>query len=164
MKKALTITLTLILGFGANFLAVLGLIALGLFVTDITPIWFAAAIAVIAAFTALLHFVRKKLTKFAHGTVTILCAQLPSILFWAVDLVQSVYRYKTTGGGFERIGAGIDAAEDAIAVIIPTVIMTAEFILWTFPANKDRLRNRWCELNQRNRLMRFLNKWWNEPL
>lgn len=164
MKKILTIPLTLISGFGANFLAVLGLTALGLFVTDITPIWFAAAVAVIAAFTVLLHFVRKKLTKYAHGTVIILCAQLPSTLFWAVDLVQSVYRYKTTRGGFERIGAGIDVAVDAIAVIIPTVIMTAAFILWTFPANKDKLKNRWNELKQRNRLMIFLNKWWNEPL
>lgn len=166
MKKALTIILTLILGFGANLLVVLGLIALGLFVTDLTPIWYAAAIAVIAAFTALLHFVRKKLTKFAHGAVIILCVQLPFILSWAVDLVQSVYRYKTTDfrGGFERIGAGIDVAEDAIAVIIPTVIMTAAFILWTFPANKAKLKNRWNELKQRNRLMIFLNKWWNEPL
>lgn len=166
MKKTLTIIFTLILGFGANLLAVLGLTALALFEMDLTPIWFAAAVAVIAAFTALLHFVRKKLTKFAHGTAIILCAQLPSILFWAVDLVQSVYRYKTTDfrGGFERIGAGIDVMVCAIAVIIPAVIMTAEFILWTFPANKDKLKNRWCELNQRNGLMRFLNKWWNEPL
>lgn len=142
MKKTLTIIFTLILGFGANFLAVLGLIALGLFVTDITPIWFAADIAVVAAFTALLHFVRKKLTKFAHGTVIILCAQLPFILFWAVNLILSIIYYKTARGGFERLGAGIDVAECAIAVIIPTVIMTAALLL----ANKDKLK-----------------KWWNEP-
>lgn len=139
MKKALTIILTLILGFGANFLAVVGLIYLIFFVTDNAAICFAAAIALTAAFTALLHFVRNKLTKFAHGAVIILCAQLPSILFFWIAL-------------------------DIIVVIIPTVIMTAEFILWTFPANKDRLKNRCCEFNQRNRLMKFLNKWWNEPL
>lgn len=129
VKKARTIILTLILGFGTNYLIVLGLIALGLFVTNLTPIWFAAAIAVVAALTALLHFVRKKLTKFAHGAVIILCAQVPFILFWTVDLLQCIYYYKTTRSGFARIGAGIDVTVSAIAVIIPTVIMAAAFIL-----------------------------------
>ena len=135
MKRALTITLTLISGFGANFLAVLGLTALALFEMDLTPIWFAAAIAVIAAFTALLHFVRKKLTKFAHGAVIILCAQLPPILLFWSFLARDIN--------------DVDALVtlDVVAVIIPAVITVAAFIAWALSVNKDRIK-----------------KWWNEPL
>lgn len=78
MKKALTITLTLILGFGANCLIAWLLLYL-MFEAAITPIWYAAAIAVIAAFTVLLCFVQKKLIKRVNGTTFVLCAQLPSI-------------------------------------------------------------------------------------
>lgn len=78
MKKALTITLTLILGFGANCLIAWLLLYL-MFEAAITPIWYAAAIAVIAAFTVLLCFVQKKLIKRVNGTAFVLCAQLPSI-------------------------------------------------------------------------------------
>lgn len=81
MKKALTITLTLILGFGANCL-IAWLSLYLLFEAAITPIWYAAAIAIIAAFTALLCFVQKKLAKTMHGTAFVLCAQLPSIPVW----------------------------------------------------------------------------------
>ena len=81
MKKALTITLTLILGFGANCL-IAWLSLYFLFAAAITPIWYAAAIAMIAAFTALLCFVQKKLAKTMHGTAFVLCAQLPSIPVW----------------------------------------------------------------------------------
>ncbi|MDE7360832.1 MAG: hypothetical protein K2N38_02740 [Oscillospiraceae bacterium] len=148
MKKALTIILTLILGFGANFLAVLGLYCLVFFVTDSAAICFSAAIAVIAALIALLHFVRNKLTKFAHGAVIILCAQLPFILFWAVNLLQFIYYYKTTDfrSGFERIGAGIDVMVSAIAVIIPAVIMAAAFIAWAVSANKNKIKKWWNEI------------------
>ena len=82
MKKALTITITLILGFGANCLIAWGLFYLA-FEMYRTPIWwYAAAIAVIAAFTVLLCFVQKKLIKRVHGTAFVLCAQLPSIPVW----------------------------------------------------------------------------------
>lgn len=83
MKKALTIILTLILGFGANCL-IAWLSLYLLFEAAITPIWYAAAIAMIVAFTALLCFVQKKLAKTMHGTVFVLCAQLPSIPVWLV--------------------------------------------------------------------------------
>lgn len=142
MKKALIIILTLILGFGANFLAIIGLIALAFFVTDITLLWFTAAITVAAALTALLNFVRKKLTKYAHGAVIILCAQLPSILFWTFTF-----------------------AEDAVAAVLPlAVIMVAAFVLWAFSSGRPRLKIWWNDFNRRNRLMIKLNKWWNEPL
>ena len=149
VKKVLAITLTLILGFGANYLIALGLLALGLFVTDLTPIWFAAALVVISAFTVLLNFVRKKLTKYVHGTAVILCAQLPSVLFWAVNLAQYVYVYRTADfrSGFERIGTGIAMVSDAIAAIVPAVIILTAFAAWVLSVNKDKIK-----------------KWWNEPL
>ena len=78
MKKALTITLTLLLGFGANCLIAWGLLNLA-FMLNNTPIFYAAAIAVIAVFTVLLCFVQKKLAKTVNGTAFVLCAQLPSI-------------------------------------------------------------------------------------
>lgn len=142
MKKVLTIILILVLGFGANFLAVLGLIALAFFVTHITLLWFAAAITVVVAFTALLNFVRKKLAKYAHGAVIILCAQLPSILFWTFTFAQVT-----------------------VAVIFPSaIIMIAAFAVWTFPAGISELKSWWSEFGKRNSLMIKLNKWWNEPL
>lgn len=149
MKKVLPIILTLILGAAANFLIALGLFALALFVTDITFLWFAAAIAAIAVFTVLLNFVRKKLSKRIHGAAVILCAQLPTVLFWAVNFAESLYVYKTARfrSGFERIGAGIDAASCAIAMIVPAVIIAAAFVVWTISVYKDKIK-----------------KWWNEPL
>ena len=81
MKKAVIIILTLILGFGANCL-IAWLSLYLLFEAAITPIWYAAAIAMIAAFTVLLCFVQKKLAKTMHGTAFVLCAQLPSIPVW----------------------------------------------------------------------------------
>lgn len=149
MKKVLTITLTLILGFGANYLIALGLLALGLFVTDLTPIWFAAAFAVIVTFTVLLNFVRKKLTKYLHGAAVILCAQLPTVLYWAVNFAQFLYVYKTADfrSGFERIGTGIAMVSDAIAMIVPAVIISTAFAAWAISAYKDKIK-----------------KWWNEPL
>ena len=77
MKKALTITLTLILGFGANILIAWGLLNLA-FTLNSTPIFCAAAIAVIAVFTVLLCFAQKKLAKTVNGTAFVLCAQIPS--------------------------------------------------------------------------------------
>lgn len=142
MKKVLTIILTLILGFGANFLAVIGLIALAFFVTHITLLWYAAVITVAAAFTALLNFVRKKLAKYAHGAVIILCAQLPSVLFWTFTF-----------------------ARDTVAVILPpAIIMIVAFAVWAFSAGVPKLKSWWSEFGKRNSLMIKLNKWWNEPL
>lgn len=77
MKKVLTIILTLILGFGANCLIAWGLLYLA-FMLNNTPIFYAAAIAVIVVFTALLCLVQKKLAKSVNGTAFVLCAQLPS--------------------------------------------------------------------------------------
>ena len=149
MKKVLTIILTLVLGAAANFLIALGLFALALFVTDITFLWFVATIAVVAVFTILLNFVRKKLSQNIHGAAVILCAQLPSVLYWAVNYAQSLYVYKTADfrSGFERIGTGIDVATCAIAMIVPAVIIAAAFVVWTISAYKDKIK-----------------KWWNEPL
>ena len=141
MKKALTITLTPVLGFGANCLIAWLSLYLVL-AAAITPIWYAATIAVIVVFTALLNFVRKKLEKYAHGAVIILCAQLPSILFWTFTF-----------------------AEDTVAVILPSaIIMIAAFVVWAFSVGISKLKSWWSEFNQRNGLMIKLNKWWNEPL
>ncbi|MBD5128594.1 MAG: hypothetical protein HDT43_01500 [Ruminococcaceae bacterium] len=142
MKKALIIILTLILGFSANFLAVVGLILLAILVTRITLLWYAAEIAVIAALTALLNFVRKKLSKYVNGAAVILCAQLPSVLYWAIYFSESVPQ-----------------------VILPSSgTMAASFIVWAFTAGKPKLKAWWSEFNQRNRLMIKFNEWWNEPL
>lgn len=121
MKKALTIILTLILGFGANYLISWGMIAVLLFITDLTPIWFAAAAAVIAALTVLLLFVGKKLAKILNTTVFILCAQLPFVIFFLIG----------GRGGFSLLSATLGT------IPIASIIASAAF------ANKDKIKKWW---------------------
>ena len=86
MKKAVIIILTLILGFGANCL-IAWLSLYLLFEASVTPIWYAAAIAVIAVFTVILCFVQRKLAKTVNGTAFVLCAQIPSFPVLLINCV-----------------------------------------------------------------------------
>lgn len=124
MKKALTIILTLILGFGANYLITLGSFLAALIValtTNLSIIWYIVMLAVIAAFTALLNFARGKCKNQVHGAVFILCAQLPWIVFSAFEA-------------------------EITAFAASLVIMAAAFIAWAVSANKDKIRKWWNEI------------------
>lgn len=111
------------MGFGANYLITLGCFLAAFIValtTNLSIIWYIVVIAVIAAFTALLNFVRGKCRNQVHGAVFILCAQFPWIVYSAFEA-------------------------ETIAFATSLVIMTAAFIAWALSANKDKIKKWWNE-------------------
>ena len=85
MKKALTIILTLILGFTANLLAAWLLLELAF--TGSNAMFCILAITVTAVFTVILCFVQRKLAKTVNGTAFVLCAQIPSFPVLLINCV-----------------------------------------------------------------------------
>lgn len=126
MKKSLTIILTLILGFAANWFIMLGLMSLSfLAYVYLEGLEYVIIPAGTALFAALLGFLSLKLNKIVNGAVFIICAQLPSVVLWAVLHIAMF----SDGSSLEYV----------YAFFVSLAPMAAALIVSALTYNKDRI-------------------------
>lgn len=109
----------------------------------------ALKIALSVSSAALLSFLAVKLKRIVNGAAFILCAQLPSVIWWAVSYLMAF----SDGGGDNLFGLIISVAATLLALAV-----------WVIIEKNKMTKDRENKPIPQNRLMRKLNEWWNEPL